>query len=328
MDGQQAGGTAAAGYPYLVSSSPQAIQEVPQGRDRDWHRVSPGRPCPICNKHDWCLIAQDGSAVICARIKDGAARQCGDAGWLHRLRDDLGWPRSDFGLRARLRRPAVPSEEMAAVADEYQAAVDRRDLAALARRLGVSAASLDRLAIGWDERSRAWSFPMGDGRGRITGIRLRTAEGRKFAVKGSREGLFVPSDLDAHDRLLVAEGPTDTAALLDLGLAAVGRPSCRGGRRPLTDLVRRLAPREVVIIADGDEVGQDGALALVQRLVIHARRVRIVTPPAGIKDARAWRRAGATGEVLLGAIEAAEVHRVEVRGQIIPAAPGGGRHGG
>jgi hypothetical protein len=217
---------------------------------------------------------------------------------------------------------------MAAVAAACRAAVDRRELAALARRLGVSDASLDRLAIGWYEPSRAWSLPMSDGRGRITGIRLRTAEGRKFAVKGSRDGLFVPSDLDAHDRLLVAEGPTDTAALLHLGLAAVGRPSCRGGTRPLTDLVRRLAPREVVIVADGDDVGQGGALALARHLALHARRVRVVTPPEGIKDARAWRRAGATGETLLGAIEAAEVHRVVVRARIIPAAPGGGRHVG
>jgi hypothetical protein len=79
---------------------------------------------------------------------------------------------------------------------------------------------------------------MMDVAGRVQGIRLRFSNGRKLAVRGGREGLFVPSGLAATNQLLICEGPTDTAALLDLGFAAVGRPSCAGGTRLLVELLR------------------------------------------------------------------------------------------
>lgn len=53
-------------------------------------RVSRQNPCPVCGKPDWCLVAKDGSAAICSRIQEGSIKRCGDAGWLHRFRDN-GW---------------------------------------------------------------------------------------------------------------------------------------------------------------------------------------------------------------------------------------------
>jgi len=50
-------------------------------------RVTRSRPCPVCGKPDWCLVAPDGSAAICPRVKEGALRKCGDAGYLHILTD-------------------------------------------------------------------------------------------------------------------------------------------------------------------------------------------------------------------------------------------------
>lgn len=47
--------------------------------------VSASKRCPVCEKPDWCLIAPDGSASICSRTE--GAKCCGDAGWLHRLKD-------------------------------------------------------------------------------------------------------------------------------------------------------------------------------------------------------------------------------------------------
>ena len=49
------------------------------------NRVRRDNPCPICGKPDWCLIAGDKTAAICKRIE--SPKQCGEAGWLHRLRD-------------------------------------------------------------------------------------------------------------------------------------------------------------------------------------------------------------------------------------------------
>ena len=54
----------------------------------EWRRVRCDRPCPICKQCDWCLLAVDGSVAICAWTE--SAKRCGEAGWLHRLRDD-GW---------------------------------------------------------------------------------------------------------------------------------------------------------------------------------------------------------------------------------------------
>ncbi len=52
-----------------------------------WQRVSRRNPCPVCHKPDWCLIARDGTAAICARIESDRPVGTKGAGWLHRLTD-------------------------------------------------------------------------------------------------------------------------------------------------------------------------------------------------------------------------------------------------
>jgi hypothetical protein len=139
---------------------------------REWKRVSATDPCPICGKRDWCSVTPDGSAAICARVADGAMKQCGAAGWLHRLGPQEEWS----GTRS-FTVLLVTGEDQAAwrdLADRYRAAVNEAALGRLALLLGVTAASLRRLGVGWCSSSRAWSFPMLDAAGRIRGIRLRT----------------------------------------------------------------------------------------------------------------------------------------------------------
>ncbi len=153
---------------------------------------------------------------------------------------------------------------------------------------------------------------MQDAFGRVTGIRLRAPNGRKWSVPGGKEGLFVPSGLPSGGRLLVTEGPTDTAALLDLGFTAVGRPSCSGGRHHVVELAQRLQAVEVVVVADRDVPGMAGANALADVLVAFAASVRVIAPPQGVKDARAWLNAGATAGEVEAAIEAAPVRRLVV----------------
>ena len=95
--------------------------------------------------------------------------------------------------------------------------------------------------------------------------------GKKIAVKGGHDGLFIPEGIDARGLVLVCEGPTDTAALLDLGFNAVGRPSCRGGVKLLVGLVQKHRPSGVVIVSDGDAPGQRGGESLAALLDgIHA----------------------------------------------------------
>jgi hypothetical protein len=275
-----------------------------------WQRVRKGKPCPICDKPDWCLIAADGSAAICARAE--SAKRCGGAGWLHRLRDDLDQPR-----RATRYIPLTPggcSPNLAGLATNFQQAIDAGRLYQLAACLGLSVESLTALGIGWSRDFRSWSFPMRDAKGAVVGIRLRRLDGSKFAVKGGKEGLFLPATDSTDSRLLVCEGPTDMAALLDLGFGAVvGRPSCSGGIRLLVELVQRQRTADVVIVADGDEPGRRGASNLASVLVAYVPTVKVIAPPAGIKDVRDWLRSGGTKAAVEQAVAAAQARRLTVR---------------
>jgi hypothetical protein len=139
------------------------------------------------------------------------------------------------------------------------------------------------------------------------GIHLRT-DARKFAVPGSTNGLFVPSRLNFTRILFITEGVTDAAALLSLGFQAIGRPSCRGGSAHLVDFLRRHKPPSIVIVADHDEAGECGAVALVGKLLSLYPKVRVVTPP--VKEVRDWVRTGATRAMIETAVLSAPVHRV------------------
>jgi hypothetical protein len=151
--------------------------------------------------------------------------------------------------------------------------------------------------------------------GDVLGIRLRLPNGRKFSVRGGREGLFIPTELADAGPLLLTEGATDCAALLDLEFAAVGRPSCTGGVRLLVELVQRRQAADVVIVADIDAHGrgQRGAENLAAVLVAYSQAVRVIAPPAGCKDAREWKRSGATRGDVQTAIDAAPVRRLLIQ---------------
>lgn len=272
----------------------------------EFRRVSRSLPCPICEHTDWCLVSRDVplSKAICKRVE--SPRRWGEAGWLHRLREDQEW-------RVRPRRaliemnPVVP--DLGAYAEWCRAQIRPDELAAFASTLGVTPGSLSRLSVGWN--GWAWSFPMRGVTGTVQGIRLRRPDGRKLAVRGGRDGLFVPTDLPDRSVLVVGEGPTDTAALLDLGAAAIGRPSCTGGVRLLVEYVRTHQPKTVAIASDADAAGQRGAAMLGAVLSVHCREVTTFTPPG--KDVRSWLNAGATRADLCDALASAVRIRLPVR---------------
>jgi hypothetical protein len=283
----------------------------------DWQRVSKRRPCPVCDKPDWCLYAGPADApkaVICARIE--SPKRCGEGGWLHELRSGgptwTPWRRT-IRKAVRMMGEAKPNGiDFDRLAVDFRAAVRPEALKRLGHNLGLSVASLQRLGIGWSVQHQAWAFPMTDRNGKIRGIRLRLDNGRKLSVKGGKEGLFIPKSLKTGGRLFVTEGPTDTAALLDLGFEAVGRPSCLGGLYLLVEAMVKWRPAELVVMADGDGPGQRGAEVLARHAVAYVPSVRVIQPPAGVKDARAWKAAGATGADVKKVIDAAPVRRLAV----------------
>ena len=287
----------------------------------DWQRVSRRRPCPVCERPDWCLFAGDESApsaAICARVESD--KLVGEGGWLHVLRSDgpswTTWRRTIHVAESTLQ----PSATIAEIRAEWIAA-SRATTAAkvsdLAAGLGVSATSLFRLHTAWMPKRKAWGFAMLDAQGRLVGVRLRTEAGKKFSIKGGREGLFYPNLTDLQDctrggqPLLICEGPTDTAALLTLGFATVGRPSCTGGTKHIVELTKRLQPVEVAIVADGDQPGQRGAERLASALLAYVPSVSVITPPA--KDAREWVRGGAMRADVAAVIGTATPKTLKIR---------------
>ena len=202
------------------------------------------------------------------------------------------------------------------LAGQFRRAMTPTRRLALARQLGVRPSSLTRLGVGWaslDDLRRlhtkcstagAYTFPMYDSSGVVIGIRLRTPGGRKYAVKGGKNGLFVPDHLTGDGPLLVAEGASDTAALLDLGFDAIGRPDCNGGTEHIVEMVRQLPPDAVVVVGDDDAAGIAGAESLAAEICQHCS-VKVVVPPA--KDVRAFvhrlRTAGKSSSAIRRRIE-------------------------
>lgn len=278
-------------------------------------RVTKVHPCPICQRPDWCGIADDASVAICMRVPNGAVKQTRNGGWLHRLQDVRCRPARRMVQAGRNDPDAASRADYGSLAARCAAAVNSDRLQRLADELVLSVASLHRLDIGWSADHRAWTFPMTDAGGRVLGIRLRRANGFKFAVRGGHDGLFIPSDLTSNGPLLICEGPTDTTALIDLGFNAVGRASCTGGTRLLVELIKRRGRPEAVIVTDADEPGRRGAEALASVLAAYSPVVRVIQPPDGLKDARQWKQRGATHQDIQQFIEVATPRSVVICGR-------------
>lgn len=205
-------------------------------------------------------------------------------------------------------KPAFDAAAFSAACTDADGSSGHINVGNLACSLGVSEAALAMLEAGWSKQHRAWTFPMKNGDEEIIGIRLRKPDGGKLAVTGSRAGLFIPLAFDPRSTVVVCEGPTDTAAVLDMGMDAVGRPSCNGGTDHLLRLFKRYT-RDVVVVSDRDGPGYRGASHLATALRAVARSVKVIEPPQGFKDMRAWRRKGATVAMLKSLIKNTEYWR-------------------
>jgi 5S rRNA maturation endonuclease (ribonuclease M5) len=288
-------------------------------------RVSRKRPCPVCGKPDWCLLDPDGRFAICPRTP--SPKRAGEAGYVHYLTNV--YPRAGRRVQTAARQPATAAKagDASYVCDsqpalarfweslvrECKSRLSDTALEKLASNLGVSAGALRSLDVGWSVKHRAWTFPMRDARLRIVGIRLRREDGSKFCVKGSNEGLFVPDNFgQSTATLIICEGATDVAALLDLGFPnSVGRPSCLGGVKLIVELCRARRFSEIVIFADNDLPGQRGAEKLARELSLYVPRLRVVTPPA--KDVREWKKSGANRADIERAIAEAAIISLAIR---------------
>jgi len=242
-----------------------------------FRRVSKASPCPQCGKPDWCTVGDYG--VVCMRVQ--SAKPVKNGGWFHPFDGARGRP---VAPPPRRQPPAINATAM------HRAWLDgttAEAVAALAAALGLSPPSLAAVGAAWAPAHSAWAFPMCDGYGNVVGIRLRNERG-KFAVRGSRQGIFLAA-VPAQKTCFVCEGPTDTAAAVELGLFAVGRPNCCCGGLEVRTYARQHQCATAVVVSDNDKPGLDGAHKVGGELKLP---YAVYVPPA--KDLREFVRLGGT----------------------------------
>jgi hypothetical protein len=266
--------------------------------------------CFICGKPDWCTYTSDMGKACCMRIQSDKPAKNG--GYYH----DIVRNAAPLPIERPDPRPTID-------APGYVASLGRGPIENLATALHVPVESLLALDARWDHNCGAWAFPMLDAEEIIIGIRIRHASGKKWAITGSRSGLFIPAALVGWGPLVIVEGPTDCAAIHGLGFDVVGRPSCAGGVDLIESYLRKLGRRDVVILSDKDEPktrpdgttwfpGQEGAAVLANAIAGLCRTLKVIYPLKG-KDARAWIGSGATSETILAVIKNAHYYR---RGEV------------
>jgi hypothetical protein len=257
----------------------------------DWRRVNRDKPCPICGKHDYCMVSKDGRVAWCGRSAGDprAFKSTSSGGWF-KLDQPIDPPKAKATEHVvePITDPTFWRDYARVCYDSLRRYPEARDVHA--RDLGVHPEFLDVMRVGWCGEFSAYSWPMRDTEHTLCGIRLRTRDGQKFAVPGSRNGLFIPMKrADNVSTLWICEGPTDTIAMLIRVGWVIGRPSATVGDAMIERYVKRHRPKDIVICADNDDggVGFSGACVTRQRLAKHVDKVVIIKPPSG-RDARDW----------------------------------------
>ena len=301
-----------------------------------------GHPCPLCGGRDRFAAfpdVADRGAVHCRHCftsgtspspSDGLATLC----WLLDLdvKSAYRWLADCLGV-ARFSRPRMPprlvrsikasaepnrNDSFETLARQCHEAMSPTLLERVAGQLNLPTEALMRLRVGWCSERRVTTWPMVSAEGSVVGIRLRDLESsRKWAVRGGRAGLFVPDGLSPNvEQLYVSEGPTDTAAMLSVGLPAFGRASASGAGIVEAKFIGRLGPVECVVVADRDEVGLRAAESLQVALLTRCRSVRIICPPEPFGDVREWLAAGATLADINSAVSEARPRTLTIRSQV------------
>jgi hypothetical protein len=219
-------------------------------------------------------------------MRSESDKPAGNGGWIHRLKD------APAGREFVRRQPPPPQRHLNPddIGREWARWADQTTDAhvnSLADALGVKALALRDVGACWAWPHDAWAFPMLDGAGEFCGMRLRSEDGTKRALRGSRHGVFLPSTRPESDTAVVCEGPTDLSAALSLGFWGIGRPSCLGAVADVKTTCARMGITKLLVIADNDGPGLRGAAKLIEEARMTAK---LVVLPA--KDLRAWVASG------------------------------------
>jgi len=262
--------------------------------------VTKENPCPICGKTDWCMFGD--RAVKCMRVE--SSQVCESGGWYHFYNDKIIAPL--YIPKIPIQQPIVKID-CESLMNKWKKETTTLQFKICADNLGVIPEALIGLGVAYAKEYKAWAFPMKNEKEETIGIRLRNSQGQKWAVKGSKQGVFVPlKSVHRQDVIFLPEGPTDTAAFLALGLYAIGRPSCLTGNDILHKFVFLNKCFKVVIVSDNDELKQYGnsqsrpGIKGAEKLKSDLKNCisTIWIPPSPAKDIREFIKMGGTKEMI------------------------------
>jgi len=207
---------------------------------------------------------------------------------------------SGGGVRGGIAEPtAADCEQWEAMFDEWSAPL--RVVRELASHLKLPLKAIKSLGVGYNRAEDCWVVPERNDKGRIVGLVRRFRDGSKKVIKGGRRGLTAAGYPQGFPDgpVYLAEGASDTAALVSVGLLACGRASAQGSRTERLWLARTLRGfknRKIIVVGDRDPsgTGRVGAEALALHLSLTLKRgVRWGLPAVGYKDVREQVVAGA-----------------------------------
>lgn len=276
---------------------------VPEDFDDARFRVTGERPCPVCEKPDWCL--SDGFTwALCQRIERG--RRWKDSGWFHRLGTADGSRGSDAPATPRAKslseKPADATARPAAKSNTLWA---DKDAAAEFARLPLARDNADAARMfsrdygigdgkpGNDCIPRDWRLMVHPKLGSGVVYRGITPDGAavykfksdKRNAKGKRASRFLFGDAEGAmilrhpDAAGRADGNAPRPWVVVAGeekalaafLAGANALSPLAGEKPITrDLARQLAelkPERICIMHDNDKAGRDANVATADALI-------------------------------------------------------------
>ncbi len=136
----------------------------------------------------------------------------------------------------------------------------------------VSTEILHLLSCGWD--GEAFTFPTLSSESQVIGIQRRFSDGFKCMVDGSRVGLFIPVGAKWKVPLIICEGVSDTATMMDLGYSSIGRFSADTCIEEIEEWLclngweDSDSRTNIYIMSDGDACGRKGAEKLAKYIGI------------------------------------------------------------
>lgn len=257
-----------------------------------WLRVTKAQRCAICGKPDYCTYAPEANLALCMRIESDRPSKNVMGGFLHRLDGEHRPPNFISDVHEK---PARDSADLVRMYESWKPLTTAGLISDCANDLALDALSLH--YFGWRWTGYAWAVPMYSPDMKLLGIRLRAKDGKKWSVKGSHQGLFIPTTVKDWT-LMISEGATDAAAALTLGFFSIGRPSCQGLHDMVLSFIRLHKISRVILISDNDPPGLLGSEKLQSEMPVSS--VRWI-PPA--KDLREFVKAGGSREIIESQIQ-------------------------